>query len=189
MTDLHELARRLREISNAIAKGDRSELTMRVPAEPKRDADLVTAAAADLIESMAKAEKHSVIEEIAAERKKMTSSVPEYDFTEGAASHFCRICGAWWLCSSDGTWQLRSERAGEDCCDNTPMHGNPHIVSVRAALQAIDNIASVPAAPTAEQAAPQEPVAWILTDEKINDISSPHGSNRKRPHGAGSPSR
>lgn len=63
------------------------------------------------------------------------------DYTSESASHFCRICGAWWLCSWDGTWQLKSEQAGEDCCNNQPMHGNTHLVSVRAALEAIGNIA------------------------------------------------
>lgn len=63
------------------------------------------------------------------------------DRTSESASHFCRICGAWWLCSWDGAWQLKSEQAGEDCCNNQPMHGNTHLVSVRAALEAIGNIA------------------------------------------------
>jgi hypothetical protein len=44
--------KRLREIADAIARGDRSELTMRVPAEPDRDADLVVSWAADEIERL-----------------------------------------------------------------------------------------------------------------------------------------
>jgi hypothetical protein len=43
---------RLREISLAIASGNRSELSMRVPAEPDRDADLVIMAAADEIDRL-----------------------------------------------------------------------------------------------------------------------------------------
>lgn len=39
------LAKRLRELSNAIADGDSAELTMRVPAELDRDADVVLAEA------------------------------------------------------------------------------------------------------------------------------------------------
>ncbi len=62
------------------------------------------------------------------------------DMTSESASHFCSECGAWWLCSWDGTWQLRSEYAGEKCCNNVPMHGNKNIVSVRHALQSIANI-------------------------------------------------
>lgn len=62
------------------------------------------------------------------------------DKTDESATHFCSQCGAWWLCNSDGTWQLRSETAGEDCCNNQPMHGNRHLVSVRHALQSIANI-------------------------------------------------
>jgi hypothetical protein len=47
--------KRLREIADAIARGDRSELTMRVPAEPDRDADLVVSWAADEIERLCEA--------------------------------------------------------------------------------------------------------------------------------------
>jgi hypothetical protein len=43
---------RLREIAGAIADGNRDELTMRVPAEPDRDADLVVSWAADEIGSL-----------------------------------------------------------------------------------------------------------------------------------------
>ena len=40
------LAKRLDQISEAIIKGNRDELTMRIPAEPDRDADIVTQRAA-----------------------------------------------------------------------------------------------------------------------------------------------
>ena len=48
-----ECVARLRELSHAITQGRETmlrEFTMRVPAEPKRDADLVLATAADLLE-------------------------------------------------------------------------------------------------------------------------------------------
>ena len=44
---------RLRVIANAIADANYNELTMRIPAEPDRDADIVTMRAADLIERLA----------------------------------------------------------------------------------------------------------------------------------------
>lgn len=56
------------------------------------------------------------------------------------ASHFCNRCGAWWLLNDDGSWQLRSDACGNDCCNNTPMHGNSSIVSVRSAWLAMSNI-------------------------------------------------
>lgn len=59
------------------------------------------------------------------------------------ASHFCRVCGSWWLLNYDGSWQLRSEACGEECCDNKPLHGNTNLVSVRAALEAIASIACI----------------------------------------------
>jgi hypothetical protein len=48
---MSELTTRLREIVKAITEGNRNELTMRVPAEPKRDADLVISDAADLLDN------------------------------------------------------------------------------------------------------------------------------------------
>jgi hypothetical protein len=56
MTDTKALIERLHAISNAIAAGDRSELTMRVPAQPDRDADLVIATAARLLQSLTQQE-------------------------------------------------------------------------------------------------------------------------------------
>ena len=47
-----DIVDRLKEISQAIAEGNRDELTMRVPAAPERDADLVTANAAKEIECL-----------------------------------------------------------------------------------------------------------------------------------------
>ena len=47
------IASRLRVIANAIADANYNELTMRIPAEPDRDADIVTMRAAALIERLA----------------------------------------------------------------------------------------------------------------------------------------
>lgn len=47
------IASRLRVIANAIADANYNELTMRIPAEPDRDADIVTMRAAALIELLA----------------------------------------------------------------------------------------------------------------------------------------
>ena len=44
--------KRLREIAQAIADGNANELTMRVPAEPGRDADLVVMSAADELDRL-----------------------------------------------------------------------------------------------------------------------------------------
>mgnify|MGYP000470406082 FL=1 len=44
--------KRLREIAHAIADGNANELTMRVPAEPGRDADLVVMSAADELDRL-----------------------------------------------------------------------------------------------------------------------------------------
>lgn len=49
---MSDKVQRLREIVDAITKGNRDELTMRVPAEPDRDADLVISWAADEIERL-----------------------------------------------------------------------------------------------------------------------------------------
>lgn len=53
------LTTRLRELSKAIADGNRNELTMRVPAEPERDADLVLSTAADELTRLRAAETNS----------------------------------------------------------------------------------------------------------------------------------
>ena len=52
-TSLKKIAARLRELSKAVTNlpESRSEFSMRVPAEPDRDADLVLRHAADLIEA------------------------------------------------------------------------------------------------------------------------------------------
>ena len=53
-----EVVERIRELVHAITQGRESllrEFTMRVPAEPKRDADLVLSVAADLLEREHKA--------------------------------------------------------------------------------------------------------------------------------------
>ena len=44
------LIERLKELADAIAKGNRDELTMRIPAEVDRDADIVLAEAAKRLE-------------------------------------------------------------------------------------------------------------------------------------------
>ena len=44
------LIERLKELADAIAKGNRDELTMRIPAEADRDADIVLAEAAKRLE-------------------------------------------------------------------------------------------------------------------------------------------
>lgn len=49
---MNDLVQRLRVIAHAIAAHDMSELSMCVPAEPDRDADLVVMRAANLIESL-----------------------------------------------------------------------------------------------------------------------------------------
>lgn len=49
---MSDKVRRLHEIATAIAKGDRDELTMRIPAEPDRDADLVVSWAATEIDRL-----------------------------------------------------------------------------------------------------------------------------------------
>lgn len=46
------LIERLKELADAIAKGNRDELTMRIPAEVDRDADIVLAEAANRLEWM-----------------------------------------------------------------------------------------------------------------------------------------
>jgi hypothetical protein len=46
------LIERLKELADAIAKGNRDELTMRIPAEVDRDADIVLAEAAKRLEWM-----------------------------------------------------------------------------------------------------------------------------------------
>ena len=59
------LAKRLRELSILIARGDKDallrELTMRIPAEPGRDADLVTMRAAEIVEESDKGKLFSGI--------------------------------------------------------------------------------------------------------------------------------
>lgn len=62
MSDLEQAARakiiaaRLDELALAVANGDRSEFTMRVPAQPDRDADLVLSEAARLLRTALAAE-------------------------------------------------------------------------------------------------------------------------------------
>ncbi len=51
-TSPEAIIKRLRELSDAVTKNKRDEFTMRVPAEPSRDADLVLSSAADLIERL-----------------------------------------------------------------------------------------------------------------------------------------
>lgn len=50
---MEDLIKRLRQIAKAIADQDMNELSMRVPAEPDRDADLVVMRSANLIEQQA----------------------------------------------------------------------------------------------------------------------------------------
>ena len=52
MTDINKLAVRLRELSQAAADGRWSEFSMRVPAEPERDADLVLQTAANELQRL-----------------------------------------------------------------------------------------------------------------------------------------
>ena len=55
MSNETKLTLRLRELSHAVTQGREavaSEFTMRVPAEPKRDADLVLSTAADVIDDL-----------------------------------------------------------------------------------------------------------------------------------------
>ena len=52
MTTHTDLIARLRVIANAIADGNYSELTMRIPAEPDRDADIVVMRSALALESL-----------------------------------------------------------------------------------------------------------------------------------------
>ena len=47
-----DLIKRLRVIANAIADGNYSELTMRIPAEPDRDADIVVMRSALALEAL-----------------------------------------------------------------------------------------------------------------------------------------
>ncbi len=57
ITDGKKIAKRLRELGKAVTEGREGllrEFTMRVPAEPDRDADLILYAAADLIEKLGK---------------------------------------------------------------------------------------------------------------------------------------
>jgi hypothetical protein len=49
---MSDIVERLRQISKSISAWDLSDLTMRIPAEPDRDADLVVMRAADTIEAL-----------------------------------------------------------------------------------------------------------------------------------------
>ncbi len=61
-------AARLREIAKAIADGNDAELTMRVPAETERDADLVCGAAADSLTALLEVYEAAKVLEAAYER-------------------------------------------------------------------------------------------------------------------------
>lgn len=53
--EVRELVQRLRELAKAVTEGPeavRREFTMRIPAEPNRDADLVLSQAADLLAAL-----------------------------------------------------------------------------------------------------------------------------------------
>ncbi len=52
MTNQEIISARLRELSTAAAKGDWGDFYMRIPAEPKHDADIVLAKAADLLDAL-----------------------------------------------------------------------------------------------------------------------------------------
>jgi len=58
MTDINKLAARLRELSHAAADGRWSEFSMRVPAEPERDADLVLQTVANELERLCSGYRH-----------------------------------------------------------------------------------------------------------------------------------
>ena len=67
MKDLNAIADRLDKLSDDITKGDVSDFTMRIPAEPERDADLVLSYAAKTLresEAMHKADMLALIDEI-----------------------------------------------------------------------------------------------------------------------------
>jgi len=49
---MNDLVKRLRELSNAVADGNQGEFTMRIPADPRRDADIVLSKAADELERL-----------------------------------------------------------------------------------------------------------------------------------------
>ena len=49
---MSDIVERLRQIAKSISAWDLSDLTMRIPAEPDRDADLVVMKAADTIEAL-----------------------------------------------------------------------------------------------------------------------------------------
>lgn len=68
MPEREVIAKRLDELADAVTKGPevmRSEFTMRVPAEPGRDADLVLSTAAMLLRESSRAQiRREVVEEI-----------------------------------------------------------------------------------------------------------------------------
>lgn len=73
---------RLRELAHAVTQGPdavRRETTMRVPAEPERDADLVLSAAADALESACKRAEYWKAEHIAgnAEIDRLSNALAE----------------------------------------------------------------------------------------------------------------
>lgn len=74
-----QLIRRRRELSNAITDGREArdrEFTMRIPADPERDADLVLNAAADRIEALEK-RLENVIEDMRSAARKVNAQLYE----------------------------------------------------------------------------------------------------------------
>lgn len=83
-----ELAKRLRELSKAVTEGPEGwhrEFTMRIPAEPKRDADLVLQCAAARLEA-------PILEESLVDRLKDAGANFRYgDFTGSVSAEFWKL--------------------------------------------------------------------------------------------------
>lgn len=95
---------RLRELSQAVAEGRMGEFSMRVPAEPERDADLVLQSAAALLESANRRAEYweaehlagnSAIEDLQSVLRRLCDEVENTNLHGGGADDdACPLCNA-----------------------------------------------------------------------------------------------
>ena len=86
---------RLRELSQAVAEGRMGEFSMRVPAEPERDADLVLQSAAALLESANRRAEYwkSEHEELQSVLRRLCDEVENTNLHGGGADDdACPLC-------------------------------------------------------------------------------------------------
>lgn len=116
---------RLRELAHAVARGDRGELTMRVPAEVDRDADLVMSEAADRLEALSRALPSGVATSRGAPSGRCPGNGGR-DVCTHICADTCSVTGA--ALGPDDGWRCQADSDGEctwSACPQAPGSQHP----------------------------------------------------------------